>query len=63
MMIDTVGEERVLVSRFGEDMVLVAVEDPLFGRISTVRLDVEQAGDLAAALREALSVSRRTDAA
>jgi hypothetical protein len=27
------------------------------GRIATVRLDAEQAGDLAAALREALSLS------
>ncbi len=52
--IDTVGEQRVLVSRFGEDTVLVAVDDPRFGRIATVRLDAEQAGDLAAALREAM---------
>ena len=47
----------MLVSRAGEDGVLLAIEDQWFGRIATVRLDAEQAGDLAAALHDALGAS------
>ena len=50
--IDTAGNEHVLVSHAGEDAVLLAVHDPYFGRIATVRLDNEQAFDLAVALSE-----------
>jgi hypothetical protein len=56
-MIDTTGGEWMLVSRAGEDGVMLAIEDQWFGRIATVRLDADQAGDLAAALHDALGAS------
>ncbi len=55
--IETTGDERMLVLPIREDEVMIAVEDPRFGRISTVCLDAEQAGDLAAALRDAVAQS------
>jgi len=55
--IETAGDERMLVFPMREDQVVVAVDDPRFGRISTVCLDAEQAADLAAALREAVAQS------
>ena len=55
MRIETTGEEMMIVFPMRDDQVTIAVEDPRFGRISTVCLDAEQAGDLAAALREAVS--------
>jgi len=61
--IETTGEEQMIVFAMHDDIVTVAVEEPRFGRISTVRLDAEQAGDLAAALRDAVSpesTSRRS---
>ena len=50
MTIATTGDERMLVEPFRDDTVLLAVDDPRFGRIATVRLDADQAHELAAAL-------------
>ncbi len=50
MTIGTTGDEQVLVHPFRDDRVILAVEDPRFGRIATVRLDAAQAIDLAEAL-------------
>jgi len=40
--VDTLGDETILVQPFGVDNALVAVSDPQFGRIATVRLDATQ---------------------
>ena len=53
--IDTAGNEHVLVSRAGDHAVLLAVHDPTFGRIATVRLDSNQVFDLVTALSERLT--------
>ena len=46
----TLASEQVLVSSHGHDAICLAVDDPVFGRISTVRLDPEQADAIAQAL-------------
>ena len=48
----TLGGEQMLVASHGHEAISIAVDDPVFGRISTVRLDAEQADVLARALRE-----------
>jgi hypothetical protein len=44
------GEESIVVASHGHDAIRIAVDDPRFGRISTVRIDPGQAIQLAALL-------------
>ena len=44
------GEESVVVAIHGNDAIRIAVDDPRFGRIATVRVDPDQAVQLAALL-------------
>lgn len=48
--IPTLHAEEVLVHSHGHEAIVVAVNDPRFGRISTIRLDAVQAEELAATL-------------
>jgi uncharacterized protein (DUF736 family) len=48
--IDTLGNEQLVVSPQGNEAVVVALEDPFFGRIATVRLAPEQASAFIEAL-------------
>lgn len=50
MQIETLGDERVEVTAQGDDVINVAVDDPFFGRIATVRLTPGQAATLIEAL-------------
>jgi hypothetical protein len=52
--IETSGGEAIAVAAHGDDPVCIAVTDPCFGRIATVRLDHRQAAQLAAALDQRL---------
>ncbi len=54
MEIETLGGEEIRVGRQGHDTILVAVTDPEFGRIATVRLSHRQAAQLAGALDDTL---------
>ena len=51
--IETLGEEHVLVASHGTNGVSLAVTHPWFGRIATVRLDGEQALQVAEELDRA----------
>ena len=48
--IGTMGDESILVASHGHDAIRIAVNDPRFGRIATVRIDPDQATHLAALL-------------
>jgi hypothetical protein len=54
----TLGGEQLLVASHGHDAISVAVDDPVFGRISTVRLDIDQADLLARTLQAHLDARR-----
>jgi len=54
MQIETLGGEEIGVGRQGHDAVLIAVTDPEFGRIATVRLGHRQAAQLADAIDDSL---------
>jgi hypothetical protein len=46
----SLGGEAVVLSAHGKDAVSIAVTHPVFGRVSTVRLDTETAAELTGAL-------------
>jgi hypothetical protein len=48
--IDSIGDERLLVSHHGHDALAISVTDPRFGGLATVRLSRDQAVELASAL-------------
>jgi hypothetical protein len=52
--IETIGPEQLTVCAQGHEAVSIAVDDPTFGRIATVRLDHRQAARLATALDQRL---------
>jgi hypothetical protein len=56
--IDTLGEEQLMVASHGTDGVSLAVTHPWFGRIATVRLDPDQALELALDLGSARARSQ-----
>lgn len=48
--VPTLGGEQVLVAGHDREAIRLAVTDPYFGRIATIRLDPLQASELAQAL-------------
>jgi hypothetical protein len=50
--LETMGEEHLIVAAGGAEFVTICVSHPWFGRVATVRLDLRQAFDLVAAVRE-----------
>jgi hypothetical protein len=52
--IETNGAEQLTVCAHGPHDVCIAIDDPAFGRIATVRLDHRQAALLASAIDERL---------
>ena len=48
--IPTTGDERITVSALGDEIVCLHISDPNFGRLASVRLDHQQAAQLANAL-------------
>ena len=52
--ISTTGDELIRVAAHGDAALSVLIDDPAFGRIATVRLDHQQAAQLASALDDLL---------
>jgi hypothetical protein len=48
--IPTLADERILVASHGDDAIRISVIDPYFGGIATVRIDADQAAELAEVL-------------